>query len=74
MPVFQKANEYAGIKLTGVLQKYETNYDPICHFECDRKSGYYRYIRFIQLDSNATNDAAKYAICISCIEFFGPVA
>lgn len=52
----------------------ETNYDPICHFECDRKSGYYRYIRFIQLDSNATNDAAKYAICISCIEFFGSVA
>ncbi len=29
MPVFQKANEYAGIKLTGVLQKYDTNYDTI---------------------------------------------
>lgn len=52
----------------------ETNYTQICHFECQRKSGYYRYIRFIQLDSNAIYDAAKYATCISCIEFFGSVA
>lgn len=29
MPVFQKANEYAGIELKGVLQKYDTNYDTI---------------------------------------------
>ena len=29
MPVFQKANEYAGIELTGVLQKYDSNYDTI---------------------------------------------
>lgn len=27
MPVFQRANEYAGITLEGVLQKYDTNYD-----------------------------------------------
>lgn len=29
MPVFQQANDYAEIKLTGVLQKYDTNYDTI---------------------------------------------
>lgn len=29
MPVYQKANEYADIKLEGVLQKYDTNYDSI---------------------------------------------
>ena len=29
MPVFQKANEYAGIELTGVLQKYDSNYSTI---------------------------------------------
>ena len=29
----------------------ETNYEQICHFECQRRSGYYRFIRFIQLDS-----------------------
>lgn len=29
MPVYQRANEYADIKLEGVLQKYDTNYDSI---------------------------------------------
>ncbi|MCM1130434.1 MAG: hypothetical protein NC310_00875 [Roseburia sp.] len=29
MEVFKKANEYAGIELTGVLQKYDSNYDTI---------------------------------------------
>lgn len=29
MPVFQRANEYAGITLEGILQKNDTNYDSI---------------------------------------------
>lgn len=29
MPVFKNANEYAGIKLEGLLQKYDSNYDNI---------------------------------------------
>lgn len=29
MPVFKKANEYADIKLSGVLQKFDSNYDTI---------------------------------------------
>lgn len=29
MEVYQKANEYAGVELEGVLQKYDTNYDNI---------------------------------------------
>ena len=29
MPVFQNANEYAGLELEGLLQKYDSNYDSI---------------------------------------------
>ncbi len=29
MPVFQRANDYAGIELEGVLQRYDSNYDSI---------------------------------------------
>ncbi len=29
MPVFQRANEYAGIELEGILQTYDTNYDSV---------------------------------------------
>ena len=29
MIVYQKANEYAGVELKGVLQKYDSNYDKI---------------------------------------------
>ncbi len=29
MVVYQKANEYAGVELEGILQKYDTNYDSI---------------------------------------------
>lgn len=53
----------------------ETNGNQLfCHFECERKSGYFRYIKFIQLDNHYNNENTKYATCISCIEFFGSIA
>lgn len=42
-------------------------------FECKKRKGFYRYIRYIQEDSWFSKTEFKYKIKLTCIEFFGSI-